>query len=278
MAVPDFHGCRVVLDYRETGLLELLPGAESEPLPVGDVLVCSQGYPRLLLERKTAADLAASIADGRWKEQTSRLEDAARESGREAELEGGEIVVAGERRPCGERLVVGVVLEGLARDDSAAGFVGAGGVSGSAISNVVLSASVRKGIVVLFSRSPEDTASIVCRACRALSRPAKTSAQRNIETLAPARRLPGLPRTTREGACDPAAAGAAMLTVVPGVSPLVAEAVMSGHRSVSALIVHLTAVCGDARVALLADVRHGASKRRLGGAVARRILEHLDLV
>jgi ERCC4-type nuclease len=260
MDSPEFHGCRVVLDYRESALAELLPGAECQPLPVGDVLISLGGRPRLLLERKTAADLAASISDGRWKEQTSRLEGAEREAG--AERETG-------------RLVVGVVVEGLVRDDSAAGFAGSGSISGPTISNVLLSASVRKGIVVLFSRSPADTASILLRACRALSRPSKTAAQKSIETLAPSRRFPGKPRT--DGACDPKAAGAAMLTVVPGVSPVLAEEIMRGHKSFSALLVSLTSVSPEERLAALADVRHGASKRRTGESVARRILQHLDV-
>ncbi len=271
MASLDFHGCAVFLDYRETGLRDLLPGAESRPLPVGDVLVCCEGLPRLLLERKTAADLAASIVDGRWKEQTARLRDAGLTTGTEARPPGAD--------SGGAAMVVGVVVEGLALEESGPWrFRGAGSVSGAAISNVLLSASVRKGLVVLFSRDAEDTASVVLRACRAISRPAKTSSRRYIESRAQDLRLPGLSRTSRGGSCDAAAAGAAMLTVVPGVSPAIAEAVMSGHKSISGLIESLSRLDGDARAGRLADVRHGASQRRLGEAVARRILDHVMIL
>lgn len=281
MASPDFHGCTVVLDYRETGLLELLPGAESRPLPVGDVLVCCDGMPRLLLERKTAADLAASIVDGRWKEQTARLRDVGltrATSGTEAPPSGSGVGVGAAG---GEvtLTVVGVVVEGLALEEPGPWrFRGAGSVSGAAISNVLLSASVRKGLVVLYSRDAEDTASVVLRACRAISRPAKSSSRRYIESRAPDRRLPGLSRTSRGGSCDAAAAGAAMLTVVPGVSAAIAEAVMAGHKSISGLIESLSRLDVDARVPRLAEVRHGASQRRLGEAVAKRILDHVMIV
>jgi ERCC4-type nuclease len=292
--VPDFHGCRVVLDYRESGLSELLPGADSKPLPVGDVLVFAGGSPRLLLERKTAADLAASIVDGRWKEQTSRLQDAALGGTLgcgtlgcgtlgcgtpESATEGSEdraIDSAGESRRPDDPLVVGVIVEGLALDGSESGrFRGVGAITGPALANALLSSSVRKGLIVLYSRDLEDTAAVVCRACRALSRPSKTAARRYIETQAPVVRLPGLARTARGGKCDAAAAGAAMLTVVPGVSAAIAEAVMAGHNSISALIDFLTRAGSEEMVAHLAGIRHGCSRRRVGGAVAKRILEHL---
>jgi ERCC4-type nuclease len=304
---PDFHGCRVVLDYRESGLSELLPGADSKPLPVGDVLVFAGGSPRLLLERKTAADLAASIVDGRWKEQTSRLQDAALGGTLgcgtlgcgtlgcgtlgcgtlgetvdgtlgcgtpETATEGSEDrAISGQLK---HPLVVGVIVEGLALDGSESGrFRGVGAITGPALANALLSSSVRKGLIVLYSRDLEDTAAVVCRACRALSRPSKTAARRYIETQAPVVRLPGLARTARGGKCDAAAAGAAMLTVVPGVSAAIAEAVMDGHKSISALIDFLTRAGSEERVAHLAGIRHGCSRRRVGGAVAKRILEHL---
>ena len=45
-------------------------------LPVGDV-VCSHGdNPVWVMERKTADDLAKSLTDGRWVDQTARLLNA----------------------------------------------------------------------------------------------------------------------------------------------------------------------------------------------------------
>ena len=47
---------------------------EIAQLPLGDAVVCgSDGSHRIVVERKTVADLAASISDGRYREQSYRL-------------------------------------------------------------------------------------------------------------------------------------------------------------------------------------------------------------
>ena len=47
----------------------------SESLPVGDVIISSTDETvRIVFERKTLLDLAASIRDGRYKEQSHRLQ------------------------------------------------------------------------------------------------------------------------------------------------------------------------------------------------------------
>ena len=72
------------VDMRETELFGLfqinLSGTthqlRSEALPVGDVILSSDdgGTDYLVFERKSLADLAASIQDGRYKEQSLRLQ------------------------------------------------------------------------------------------------------------------------------------------------------------------------------------------------------------
>jgi len=43
-------------------------------LPIGDVIICSDdGKEQVIIERKTLADMASSILDGRYKEQSARL-------------------------------------------------------------------------------------------------------------------------------------------------------------------------------------------------------------
>ena len=68
---------RVIVDSRERTLLNIFrsrsDGFEVKALPLGDVEVEYENGRGWLCERKTSADLAASIRDGRWKEQTSRL-------------------------------------------------------------------------------------------------------------------------------------------------------------------------------------------------------------
>jgi len=61
-----------VIDYREKALLSRLP-AETKNLILGDVCIQKDGQDVIILERKTVADLSASIIDGRYQEQSFRL-------------------------------------------------------------------------------------------------------------------------------------------------------------------------------------------------------------
>ncbi len=66
----------LVIDTREKELItRLSPVTEVvvEQLPVGDVLFREDGETVLVIERKTVADLKASICDGRGREQKARL-------------------------------------------------------------------------------------------------------------------------------------------------------------------------------------------------------------
>ncbi len=72
---------KLLIDNRETYLLNVAtiyqqqqPSFQFEevPLDLGDILIQQDSF-RILIERKTLNDLAASIRDGRWREQKKRL-------------------------------------------------------------------------------------------------------------------------------------------------------------------------------------------------------------
>jgi ERCC4-type nuclease len=72
----------IKIDMRERELIDevtkLLPSYENielkvENLPLGDMILCEGEKDYVLFERKTVADLAASIKDGRYEEQSFRL-------------------------------------------------------------------------------------------------------------------------------------------------------------------------------------------------------------
>jgi ERCC4-type nuclease len=46
---------------------------EVHQLPLGDIIICNEKIENILVERKTLSDLAASIKDGRYEEQSYRL-------------------------------------------------------------------------------------------------------------------------------------------------------------------------------------------------------------
>ncbi len=46
---------------------------QSETLPIGDIIICDGDTEKLIIERKTISDLQSSIKDGRYEEQSYRL-------------------------------------------------------------------------------------------------------------------------------------------------------------------------------------------------------------
>lgn len=74
----------IKVDYREKQLLQFINEklkdnqdiqVVSENIPLGDVIICdSKGNEKVIIERKTMLDLANSIQDGRYKEQSFRLQ------------------------------------------------------------------------------------------------------------------------------------------------------------------------------------------------------------
>jgi hypothetical protein len=60
------------IDYREHALLSRLT-AETKNLVLGDICIEKDGQDVVVIERKTVADLASSICDGRYNEQSFRL-------------------------------------------------------------------------------------------------------------------------------------------------------------------------------------------------------------
>jgi crossover junction endonuclease MUS81 len=75
----------VKVDTRETSLLfqinrlkTIMPIFKNitiltEALPLGDIIICEGKNEKLIIERKTASDLLSSIKDGRYEEQSYRL-------------------------------------------------------------------------------------------------------------------------------------------------------------------------------------------------------------
>jgi len=63
----------IILDVRERALIQLMPSAQTAQLPVGDIWIGKDQEGGVVIERKTTADFEASILDGRYREQRTRL-------------------------------------------------------------------------------------------------------------------------------------------------------------------------------------------------------------
>lgn len=74
----------VTIDTRETAIADIISrnyksdtiNVQIAPLDLGDIVVEASNNVKLVFERKTGCDLAASIKDGRYREQKRRLLDA----------------------------------------------------------------------------------------------------------------------------------------------------------------------------------------------------------
>ena len=75
----------IIVDNREHELikmckhfLDIMPTCKDivlvvKPLPIGDIIISYEGKEKLIVERKSLADLSSSIKDGRYEEQSYRL-------------------------------------------------------------------------------------------------------------------------------------------------------------------------------------------------------------
>lgn len=70
---------KLYIDMREHNLIRLLRAnnidLEDKNLEIGDIQILYNDVPYIIIERKTMSDLDASIRDGRYREQKSRLID-----------------------------------------------------------------------------------------------------------------------------------------------------------------------------------------------------------
>lgn len=75
----------ILFDNREHELLKFFPEARTAVLPVGDIWIGVSGEQILpggiVLERKAIADMEASMSDGRYREQRTRLQAFAEQNG-----------------------------------------------------------------------------------------------------------------------------------------------------------------------------------------------------
>jgi ERCC4-type nuclease len=244
----------LVVDGRESALLAALADrgvdAERAGLPCGDAVVGD----RVIVERKTLRDMAASIKDGRWHDQLERM----RESG----------------------LGVVLMLEdagwrwGDAAETDCDTAETVDGVPRSTLRSAALGAILRHGASLVVTRGVEESAAFLAAAAD------KASRLGTAESGAPRGML-----CRSHAAATPRGALLALLAGVPGVSPQAATDVVrataggdGGGEAGASVWAWMTWASGLPRAELvrrLADVRRSSGGRRLGGIVGGRIAEVL---
>lgn len=203
---------QVKVDTRETALINTLDTSfdfNIEPLDIGDVVIEDHdNHVLLVFERKTVADLAASIKDGRYKEQKHRLLSNYQAHRITYIIEGGSVIP---------------------KDGH--------GLRKSVYSGVFMNSMYRDGVHFVFTKGIAETAQWICDVATKL-REKPESFKRNEEgedeyllsRKAKCRKIDNI---------DPQACYKLQLCQVPGVSYKLAEGIIERYPTLYELMNHL---------------------------------------
>ncbi len=223
-------------DNREHGLIPLLAGAAVRPLPVGDIWIGLSGESvtqgGLVAERKTAADLEASILDGRYQEQRLRLLTFCAQTG---------------ARPL-------YIIEGTLDRMT-------GKFTEEALRKFLTRLQLRYGVAVIQTDSLEDTARLCAILRDQISKERAVFVPHDGTQKAYTNTISVTKRTNME---DPAVFASATLQNCPGVSAAVAAAILKAGGGTMAGV--WAATEAEIAKAPITD------KRKVGPAVAKRLI------
>lgn len=231
------------VDVRERGLAAHIPEAKVETLDLGDIQIRS-GDLTFVFERKTVADLAASIKDGRYREQKARLLSN----------------VPAHR-------IAYIIEDG---GGSVVGHHGLGVATQAVFRGMFLSTMFRDGIHVIMSTGMEDTAAWVKDLAVRVQKGgdkwvagggAACSGEYVNFVKAKKRKIDNI---------DPSVSFQLQLSQIPGVSTVLARGIVERYPSMCVFVTTLTGLADQAkRLSLL------ASLPLIGAKKAATILEYL---
>lgn len=206
-------------------------------LPVADAVVVGAAG-TYFVERKTVADLAASIKDGRLRDQRARLLEAA-----EGEPNRVVFVVEGRERIGATRTAT---VHGMLSD---------------AVWGAMVNTCLRDRMVVLRSADAEETAFLLTKIARGAW---VTSSSSSPGGPAGRQRTPAMLRAERPGGI-----AACMIEAIPGMGPRRAEAIAE-HLLPAGGLLGLRGMSRADAVRTVAGIQCGG--RRVGPALAAKLL------
>ena len=248
----------IKVDIRETDLLQQLNHITSstpsfknlviklETLPIGDIIICDENEEKLIIERKSVSDLMASIKDGRYEEQSYRLNGINHHNHNIIYLVEGDVSRANRYKPNNttERLT---------------------------LYSAMFSLNYYKGFSLFRSFSLEESALIICNMAYKLEKEItnkkafyKNNAQPIIQSNLEAKLLEPLEQSennvvqseeveqsekdyvnvvkkVKKENITPDNIGEIMLCQIPGISSVTALAIMEQYKNISNLIKELEA-------------------------------------
>lgn len=211
----------IIVDNREKGLVKLLNAykfinefehinIQIEQLPIGDIIIKERetGEERIVFERKQVSDLASSIVDGRYKEQSFRLDGS-------CHLANHNIIY----------IVEGSISSVNPKFTK---------VKPAAIYSAICSLQYFKGFSVMKTSNMEETCEYILRMADKIHREKPSAAyyatKGEVSQTQPPATLEycDVVKRTKKDNITPENIGVIMLSQVPGVSPAVAKALLDG--------------------------------------------------
>jgi ERCC4-type nuclease len=255
----------LTIDMREHACIEAFPEAPTAALDIGDMQISFDGQPMWLFERKSLADLSASITDGRYKEQKTRYL---------------------AWRQADPRRRVFFVIEGYPGYDPARFNTGFGGrVQPPMIIGSIINTQFRDDISIVHTKNPADTNAFLGQLLYRLNK--DPGAYFSAEPAAPD--APPAPveyaqciKMKRNKNITPDNVLLLQLGQIPGISAKIASAITAAHPSMAALIRHLdTLPDAKARTKYVCDLPcpegdvATESRRRVGPKTAANVVAYL---
>jgi len=208
-----------------------------ESCNIGDGCIRSSGTIVYIFERKAKGDLLASIKDGRYKEQKSRL-----------------MATGLPPRQCI------FLIEGLEYPSASS----SKSRDRTAIWSSITNSFHRDGFTVFLSQNSIESATYLLSLTNSVSKFELGATDEAIEK-------PIITNKIKKSAITPKSWFTASLTLIPGVSEEIATVITTKYPS-QLLIVNLIE---DKGFPVLGDLRHGKSQRRIGDKLAEEIYNFL---
>lgn len=230
------------VDHRETALKDLLKNENPtlEHLAIGDISITINGDLFLVFERKTLSDLAASIKDGRFKNQKIKLKESSAQAF--------------------------YIIEGhFDYDDTTEVFIN--GISKRTIISAVLNTMIRDNIQVLCTKSVAETAELILSIfTRIQSNQSKYSTCSSTDHVI----LKARPKIHSKEDCYES-----QLCQIPDVSRKTAKAIMKAYPSWSNLYTSLNSFSDEEKLKVLKGIMIEESKRRISEKVAKNLIYYM---
>jgi ERCC4-type nuclease len=237
-----------------------------EPLPIGDVILSESGVDKVIIERKSLGDLASSIKDGRYEEQSYRLNGLPHHNHNIMYLIEGDMNKLNSLNTFKDR------------------------TDKTSLYSAMLSLNYYKGFSVLRSMNIEESALMVCNMAYKLNKsPEKKSFYSNVpnqiqepslltgdeacENLQSSSDYCGVVKKVKKENITPENIGEIMLCQIPGISSTSAVAVMKEFKTVRNLLLKI-----NENEACLKDISYVNAKgqtRKINKTVIANIIKYV---